>query len=263
MMKSIAGLGNMTLSTVCLMGAAAMPACMQEDDSPDISETDSEVSGGVFEVGVIPDVSVGCPGGSDEIVIRMDDEDSGNASRRSGYVGKTNLQETSSATRFYFCKVDGTVFRPFTTFDQGSDQRDDYAVLKLGTTCPNGSQEFSRFFDNEDSNNGNFSSGDITPNISNTNTRLFFCLFRVAAPGALTMGSFPDLGAGFSYGVFGPTDFNRGALAFGTIRTDDEDSGNANSYSAPSDALLAAKRIIQPDTSTSSGATLLHVVRAR
>jgi len=217
----------------------------------------------VFEFGVIPDVGVGCPAGDDEIVIRMDDEDDGNVSSRSGFVGKTNVGETSSATRFDFCKVDGTVFKPFSTSATASDQRDDYAVLKLGLTCPAGSQEFSRHFDNEDDGNGNFFTGVINPNVSNQDTTLFFCLFRFAASGVATMSAFPNLGSGFRYGGFGPSDFNRGALAFGTIRTDDEDSGNTSTYTVPSDALSSAMRIIQPDPSVSHGATILRVVRAQ
>jgi hypothetical protein len=88
-------------------------------------------------------------------------------------------------------------------------------------------------------------------------------LFRFAASGIATMSAFPNLGGGFRYGVFGPSDFNRGALAFGTIRTDDEDSGNTSTYTVPSDALSSAMRIIQPDPSVSNGATILRVVRAR
>lgn len=249
--------------------AAALPGCLPAPDGDDefaddaTAEVASELGAGVFDVGVIPDRNVGCPAGSDELVIRMDDEDDSNGSSRTGYVGKTNLGETASATRFYFCKVDGSQFHPFTTAASAADQRDDYAVLKLGTTCPAGSQEFSRTYDNEDSSNGNFFTGVISPNISNSNTKLFYCLFRFAAAGTTTMSAFPNLGTGFAYGVFAPADFNRGALAFGTIRSDDEDSGNTNAFSAPSDALLAAKRVIEPDTRVTHGATLHHVIRAR
>jgi hypothetical protein len=261
--------------------AAGLPACLQADDDSTGEPTEAPVEtidsgspeltsitpitpkAGVFEVGVIPDLGVGCPAGSAEIVIRMDDEDDGNTSSRSGFVGKTNSGETSSATRFYFCKVDGTLFKPFSTSTSAADQRDDYAVLKLGTTCPAGSQEFSRHFDNEDSDNRNFFTGVISPNVSNQDTTLYFCLFRYAASGVATMSAFPNLGSGFRYGVFGPSDFNRGALAFGTIRSDDEDSGNTSTYTVPSDALSAAKRIIYPDSTVSHGATILRVIRAR
>jgi hypothetical protein len=258
------------------------PACLQEADPTDtpvdaldkerleeaselgLAESDITSNAGVFDVGVIPDSGVGCPANSEEIVIRMDDEDTANVSSLNGFVGKTNFQETGSGTRFYFCKVKGEAFRPFSTSINASNQRDDYAVLKLGTACPTGSEEFSRYFDNEDTNNQNFFIGDITPNLSIfENTTLFFCLFRFASSGVGTISSFPSFGAGFRYGVFGPSDFNRGALAIGTIKTDDEDDANNNSYDAPNDALSAAQRIIQPDPNVSHGATILHVLRAR
>jgi len=260
-----------------VIAAAGLPACLQADDdstgepvetvdsdSPELASiASSALTSGVFDVGVIPDFGLSCPAGSDEIVIRMDDEDDGNASTRTGFVGKTNAGETSTATRFYFCKVDGTLFKPFSTAANAAEQRDDYAVLKLGTTCPAGTQEFSRHFDNEDSDNRNFATGVISPNVVNQDTTLNFCLFRYAATGVATMSAFPNLGSGFRYGVFGPSDFNRGALAFGTIRSDDEDSGNTSTYTVPTDALSAAKRIIEPDSSVSHGATLLRVIRAR
>jgi hypothetical protein len=194
--------------------------------------------------------------------IRMDDEDDGNGSSRSGFIGKTNFQENTSNTRFYFCKVDGSQFHAFSGAASAADLRDDHAVLKLGTSCPSDSQEFSRHYDNEDDGNANFEVGVITPNVSNANTTLFFCLFRFSSSGVI-QSTFPNLGTGFRYGVFAPADFNRGALASGRFRSDDEDSGNASTYTAPSDAVLAAKRIIEPDTTVSHGATIHHVIRAR
>jgi hypothetical protein len=223
----------------------------------------AQLNAGVFEVGVIPDVGVGCPAGADEIMIRMDDEDSNNGSSRSGFIGKTNSGDSSSNTRFFFCKVDGTVFRPFSGPAEAENQQDDYAVLKLGTTCPAGSQQFSRHYDNEDSGNRNSRLGDITPNISNQDTTLNFCLFRFAAAGVATMSTFPSFGTGFRYGVFAPADFNRGALAFGTFRSDDEDSNNGNTYTVPSDALSSAQRIVFPDATVGHGATIHRVIRAR
>ncbi|VVJ25286.1 Uncharacterised protein [Amycolatopsis camponoti] len=51
----------------------------------------------------------------------------------------------------FFCRVNGAAFRGIT--QSGSFRP--YAVLKLGANCPNGSQEFSRRFDNEDDSNNN------------------------------------------------------------------------------------------------------------
>ena len=225
-------------------------------------DSGSNLNGGVFDVGVIPDNGVGCPAGSEELVIKMDDEDTFNLSIRSGFVGKTNFGESSFNTRFYFCRVDGTAFRAFSKAADAANLRDDYAVLKLGTTCPSESQEFSRTYDNEDdAGNTNFSSGVINPNVSNSNTTLFFCLYRFSSLG-VTQSSFPNFGNGFRYGVFAPSDFNRGALAFGSFTSDDEDDRNANSFSAPSDAVSAAQRIIEPGANAHAS-TIHHVVRAR
>lgn len=227
----------------------------------DVAEDEVASLAGVFDVGIVPEVGYGCPAGSDEIRIRMDDEDDGNANQQGGWIGKTRSDGQHANTLFVFCKVDGDLFRPLSTASNASNMRDDYAVLKLGTTCPSGSQEIWRRFDNEDDSNRNYSIGVISPNISNSyGTKLFFCLFRYAPAGVSTMPSFPDLG--LSYGVFAPGDFNRG-IWLGYVRTDDEDDSNANSYGAPSDALEAARRIIRPDTSVSHGATFVRFSRVR
>jgi hypothetical protein len=244
-------------------GEQADEAKTAEDNGLTPIDGDAQLNAGVFDVGVIPDLGVGCPANSEEVMIRMDDEDDNNGSSRSGFIGKTNSGDNASNTRFFFCKVDGTAFRPFSGSADAANQRDDYAVVKFGTSCPAGSQEFSRHYDNEDSGNANSRNGVITPNISNANTTLFFCLFRFAAAGVATMSVFPNLGTGFRYGVFAPSDFNRGALAFGRFRSDDEDSGNANTYTVPSDALSSAQRIVFPDTTVSHGATIHRVIRAR
>ncbi|HWO20117.1 MAG TPA: hypothetical protein VNO30_15125 [Kofleriaceae bacterium] len=236
-----------------------------EGDLDGVSEPDASGEeaflGGVYDVGIVPEVGYGCPAGSDEIRIRMDDEDDGNGNLRSGWIGKTRSDGQSANTLLVFCRVDGDRFRPLSTSSSASNMRDDYAVLKLGTTCPSGSQEIWRRFDNEDDGNGNYAIGVISPNVSDSyGTKLYFCLFRYASPGVSIMTTFPDLG--LRYGVFAPSDFSRG-LALGYVRTDDEDSSNANGYSAPSDALEAARRIIQPDTTVSHGATYVRFARVR
>jgi hypothetical protein len=232
-------------------------------DLPDEIADDGEISpkAGVFDVGVIPAVGFGCPAGSDEIRIRMDDEDDGNGNSQGGWIGKTRSDGQSSNTLFVFCKVNGDLFRPLSDEANAFDMGDDYAVLKLGTTCPAGSQEFWRRFDNEDDGNANYKIGVINPNTSDRyGTKLFFCLFRYASSGVSTMASFPILGP--QYGVFAPDAFTRGIMS-GYIRTDDEDDGNANSYGVSSDALEAAERIVLPDPNVSHGATFLAFARVR
>lgn len=162
----------------------------------------------------------------------MDDEDNANSSSLTGWVGAT-----SSQTRLQFCRVDGRAFKSLSSFCT-SRSTNSYAVLKLGTTCPNGSVEFSRYFDNEDSSNNNSNSGNIAPSTQDSGgTRLTFCGFmqdttavqvsclRPTSP--LNLNNFPILG--FAYGVFAHPSI---ATAFesGQIRTDDEDSSNANRW---------------------------------
>jgi len=264
------------------LAAAALPACMEEGaglpgemadeaedavpaDTTELPTTEYSQAVGSFPVGVIPGAGESCPADSGEVIIAMDDEDTTNTSSRSGWIGKTNLNETSKNTRFYFCRVDGNKFKPFSKINKLDNEHDDYAVLKLGDACPPGSVQLKRHFDNEDTNNGNFSDGSIAPNVSTQNTDLYFCIFRAAQLDDDTISEFPSLGAGFSYGVFGPPDFLHSttepanAHPLGTIRTDDEDNDNDNDYEIAANASNAAQRIIDPDNS----ATVLHVVRAR
>jgi hypothetical protein len=201
---------------------------------------------GAFDIGVIP-ATRSCPSSSEAIVINMDDEDRRNANNRGGWIGAII---SNSNTSFLFCRVDGQTFRSLTT--QFTATQDHYAVLRLGTSCPNNSLPFARGFDNEDTGNANSFSGTITPNVSNSNTTLHFCLFR---SDAVTMTSFPNLG--FSYGVFAASNFSR-RLASGFVHTDDEDSSNANSYSADPAWSGDAQRIV-----SAGGNTTLNLARVR
>jgi hypothetical protein len=200
---------------------------------------------GAFDVGVIPDTR-DCPNGG--IIIHMDDED-GTSNNRGGWIGAII---SNSNTEFFFCRIDGQQLRPLTT--QFTETQHHYAVLKLGTTCPNDSNEFSRFFDNEDRRNDSWSIGDIAPNISNGNTTLVFCLFR-GDPSVSPMSDFPDLG--FSYGVFATSSFSK-QIATGFVWTDDENGRNADSYSADAGWKPDAVRII-----TEGRDTTLNIARVR
>jgi hypothetical protein len=180
---------------------------------------------GAWDVGVIPKKPWGCPAGSEYIQIYMDDEDSGNNNYNWGWVGAT--QQNSSGTRFGFCRVDGTKFKPLPRRWWVDLRTESYAVLKLGGSCPAGSREFVRNFDNEDRNNANSRSGNIWPNVSNSNTSLRFCIFAATSGG--TMSAFPSLG--MEYGVLAASNYaSQYWLAAGYIHTDDEDRNNANSF---------------------------------
>jgi hypothetical protein len=152
----------------------------------------------------------------------MDNEDSNAASSVYGWVGGTVLDGYRN-THFVFCPVNGVGFRDLATYSTG---RANYAVLKLSEMCPVGAVEITRYFDNEDNNNKNSSSGTIFPNTWSTKgIELHFCLFKGDGP---TQSSMPTLG--YKYGVFAGTDFGF-TSATGSIYTDDEDNKNANWYS--------------------------------
>ena len=174
----------------------------------------------------------------------MDDEDSHNANTSSGWLGAiTNVSNTT----FKFCRVRGANFKPLSTSTSVSTS---YAVLMLGTQCPNSSTEFWRHFDNEDDNQKNSwsaaDSGNISPNVSNRNTDLHFCLFT---SGTSTMSSFPSLGV--SYGVLAASSFSGSyALATGSIHIDDEDSGNENSYSVSSSLASIVQSMVSSGSNT-------------
>jgi hypothetical protein len=203
-----------------------------------------------YTVGVIPHTA-SCPSGAPLITLKMDDEDSDNASSRSGWTGATI---SNGNTTFRFCRVDGRQFYPLASVN---DVTNHYAVLKLGTNCPSGSTEFRRYFDNQDSkilgagnaNAASSSSGnlsDIDPNTWRENTTLNFCLFK---SGSSTMYRFPDIGV--RYGVFAASDF-RLSLGAGRVNTDDEDSNNKNGFFGDA----AGARIIVPTGSDGRNTTL-------
>ncbi len=184
-------------------------------------------------IGVIPQTTT-CPG--ERITIHMDDEDWGNGNRHRGWMGAISQGRN---TTFRFCKVSGKNFKSLDTYDN-------YAVLRLGKQCPNGSIPFVRYFDNEDYGNGNWSQGNIYPNKSNRDTTLYFCLFKGKGAGASnTMSSFPNIG--IRYGVFTPSNFSK-AIQKGHIRIDDEDFRNRDRHYTNDEA---SKSIVYGGSNTS------------
>lgn len=198
------------------------------------------------DVGVIPMADT-CPGSTETLRIHMDNEDGQERSTVAGWVGATTV-DGSGNTNFVFCRVDGTRFHSLAA---SNDVHSNYAVLKLGQSCPEGAVEFSRYFDNEDGNNKNSYSGNIFPNVVEKNSTLRFCLFK--GDGS-TASSFPNLG--FEYGVFAAPEFTF-TSARGFIHTDDEDNRNANGYEADPAWKWAATAII-----TEGSNTTLNTARA-
>ena len=173
-----------------------------------------------YSVGVIPDHIAKCPL-SNLISIYMDDEDSGNANSHSGWIGAT---ESTNNTIFHFCRVDGNSLSPAPLLANKSSR---YSVLRLSNECPEGSLTEQRYFDNQDGGNNNWFRGDISPNVSDRNTRLNFCTYYSNSATSSIMKSFPEFG--FPYGVIAPSNFSLGKQA-GWIYTDDEDNKNQNSH---------------------------------
>ena len=206
------------------------------------------VPGGTYDVGVIPDGKSCGKGQEPPVIIYMDDEDDNNGSHAQGWTGAFSSDRN---TTFRFCRVNGLNFHPLCPGNR-PQQNANYAVLKLGAFCPPGATEVSRYFDNQDNRNESFADGSISPNVSNDNTHLLFCMFRpqyVDSRGY--MNDFPNLG--FPYGVIAHSDIQQvvGARHTGNIRSDDEDNNNRNTFVvADGGAYQDALKLIEAERNT-------------
>lgn len=181
-----------------------------------------------FDVGVIRESTIGCPSGSEQIIINMDDEDDDNISAVSGWTGA--ISRSAIGTQFVFCRTNGV---PFVSI------RHDYAVLQLGPFCPNGSKRMARLFDNENDDTASQWSGNIAPNFiarwiklggspsESEDTMLYFCFFP--ADPLATPNTLPSIGV--PYGVFATPQAGAPWLASGWVYTDDEDDCPCSSHS--------------------------------
>jgi len=187
---------------------------------------------GINDVGVIPNKWTDCPNGK-LIDIFMDNEDSDNNNHNSGWLGAITQGRN---THFRFCRVDGKVFGNLRQPQTGTGN---YAVLRLGESCPTGSFEFRRYIDNQDATSPIFSKGAINVDwmsgetgptstgrnqSEGTGIEMFFCFFKTNRS-QKTLLSLPNLG--FDYGVFAANDFSD-AITTGSLYTDDEGSNNNN-----------------------------------
>jgi hypothetical protein len=210
-----------------------------------------------YDVGVIPD-GTSCPDDANtRVQYFMDNEDYKEESSTTPWTGGITIADAQGNTSFVFCRVDGQRFRNLAA---ASSDQNNYAVLKLGQFCPPGSKEFTRLFDNENTNNINHVvAGAFSPNAYQRGalgswTKLRFCFFN-SDPTAPLMSEFPSLG--FDYGVFAPSS-HRLALRTGRVFTDDEDGGN-NSWEPPDAAWKPeATRIISEGLNTT-----LHTIQVR
>lgn len=205
------------------------------------------------DIGVLAEGS--CADPEENVTIHMTDEAPSNTSAVSGWVGSA-----TSGTMLRFCRLYGSGFRQLAT--STTDVRDRYSVLRLGGACPNGSFAWSRRFDNEDTGNSNWATGWLGPNVVNTDATLQFCFFGGGTP---TMSGFPVIrkNAGdnsstpIHYGVLGPSNLY-GALASGSIYTDDEDTNNVDQITCGAQCSR-----IQLSSMFANNNTLLYTVKVR
>jgi hypothetical protein len=206
------GTGNGSCASTVLSGSGTLT----RTSSGKISCGDPATAVGVLPFS--PRDTTDCPlgAGGEDLRITMHDEDDLPCSDATGSRGEGSWVLPDDpprpppvcgllrSTTLTFCRVDGASFKSLTT-ELAPEQ--EYAVLKLGSRCPNGSIEVTKTIDNEDQPVGDGSShiGDPGPNqlLSGplgTITQLTFCYFRGAAAPDAVMQSFPDLG--FPYAVF-------------------------------------------------------------
>lgn len=209
--------------------------------SPKMINVSLNLLPGSTDVGVIAG-STGCQKGLERIHIRMDDEDDNNNSSKSGWTGGFS-QDSRGNTTLTFCRVDGSEFKHWVaSSDSDPTESYGYAVLKLGDTCPNGSKNFSRYFDNQNDRkeyrlgippykiieNINHSIGNLYPSVVAKDTTLQLCFFEGRVGSSIeTMDRFPEFR--FEYGVLAHSSFS-GALETGQVITDDENHDNKNSF---------------------------------
>ncbi len=216
---------------------------------------------GKYDVGVVPAapttgtwpnfVNPSCPN-QHPVVFQAGNEWTRNRNDSSGWIG-ANYQ---SGGKWFLnmCRVDGRKFKPIVS---ARNMIYDYAVIQLGTTCPNGSMPFNKYIDGEDDgsysifyddNGGTSPPGSLGPNWGQTdggNMQLYWCLFT---NGTSLMSAFPQLVPNQGYGVYAPTDFpSPWALDRGWIYMDDEDSGNADVLSPD---IEAVQRIVLTGSNT-------------
>lgn len=197
--------------------AAVSPPASEDD--VDLGVTDEALVFGNDDVGVIKAAGTNCPFG--ERVYIMDNENSDNNNGRSGWIGATTSNHN---TTLRFCVAPGFLFKQVPSGNAAHN----YAVLKLGPSCPAGSVLVRRRFDCDDNNTNNSGVDDGGNVMVDGNWTLHFCMF-VASPVASPNFSWINLGV--PYGVLGGSGL-LGTLESGWIRTDDEDRNNNNQFFA-------------------------------
>ena len=192
-----------------------------------------------YSVGVVPETD-NC-GTEERIRYFMDNEDGG-ASQPFNWTGAWTVDGNKN-TWHTVCRVDGQLFKflhltPSYASGGPYNRTANYAVIRLGNLKPTYmiyGDPYTVYHDNEDSNNKNISNpGQVENNVyidrNSNGTALQFWIgygHNNMSPGPTYMADFPNLG--FSYAVFG-TEINPPVKGFGTLKIDDENKNNANSF---------------------------------
>lgn len=132
-----------------------------------------------YDIGIPTDANTPCSNG-EKIMISMDCEDNGGLTEvfPIGIAGAPWTVNSNQNIKMYFCRVDGFSYGSYYGFNRR------HAVLKLGALNPSGStKQLLRYFDNEDYNNTNSHTGDISPNSQGRNTALTFHIFPAVSGG--------------------------------------------------------------------------------
>ena len=177
----------------------------------------------------------------EEFSFRLDLEDSDNGSKIiSGDPNPPGIELGKGGITFTYCVLNVDNFNgqlPRVPYD--------YIVLRMDRDCPTGSYAFSRHHDTEDSNNGNYSTGELGPNVVTKNATLEYCFVPADETSTLEYPFAKE------YGVF--ANYSSTNIIHSEIFTDDEDSDNANSwnwYDTPSDIKERIRIIMNGSSNT-------------
>lgn len=160
----------------------------------------------------------------------MDCEDSNWAKSGSGWIGNCSIDSNGNVT-LVCCVVPAVSFKRCGF---------DYAVLDLnGNALPSGVNGFTRYIDNEDGNNINKTTldgttiGTLGKCSFNTNTTLAFQFYPKDGSNSTTCISYTVWPFFKDFGLFGKLQLpiSGNITHYGSITSDDEDSGNVNSLS--------------------------------
>jgi hypothetical protein len=237
----------------CVLGACEAEMLDGGEEIEDVDDIEAEsaaLSGSM--VGVIPENNTNCPGKRIEIDVAPEMDKNNN--HTDGWIGDWSWAK-GSLGRMVFCKVPSAGFKPA----KSTSAQANYAVLKLGASCPTGSFEVVRYFDLEDTPYAPSTTEQDKACLpsrhggkAGQNLWLHLCVFKANVAGSST--PFPDLA--FRYGVLGSPGVP-GDLASGFAYNDDEDDDNRTHWEGNDDNVDLSAIIEGGNNSR------MHLVRVR